>query len=57
MPVRFPAARQARIGHEKISDRTQLKDRTSLMDAEHINLISNQIQDLSNRVNELRGYL
>jgi hypothetical protein len=28
-----------------------------LMDAEHINLIANQIEDLSNRVNELRGYL
>ncbi|MDQ3058686.1 MAG: peptide chain release factor 2 [Pseudomonadota bacterium] len=27
------------------------------MEAEHINLIANQIQDLSNRVNELRGYL
>ncbi|MEO5659728.1 MAG: peptide chain release factor 2 [Polaromonas sp.] len=27
------------------------------MDAEHINLIANQIEDLSNRVNELRGYL
>ena len=27
------------------------------MDAEHINIISNQIEDLSNRVNELRGYL
>ena len=24
------------------------------MDAEHINLIANQIEDLSNRVNELR---
>ncbi|MGH8829522.1 MAG: peptide chain release factor 2 [Polaromonas sp.] len=27
------------------------------MDAEHINLIGNQLADLSNRVNELRGYL
>jgi len=27
------------------------------MDAEHINIIANQIEDLSNRVNELRGYL
>jgi len=27
------------------------------MEAEHINLIANQIQDLSNRVTELRGYL
>jgi len=27
------------------------------MDAEHINLIGNQLEDLSNRVNELRGYL
>jgi len=27
------------------------------MDAERINLISNQLVDLSNRVNELRGYL
>jgi len=27
------------------------------MDAEHINLIANRIEDLSNRVNELRGYL
>lgn len=31
-------------------------DRT-LMDAEQINLIANQIEDLSNRVHELRGYL
>jgi hypothetical protein len=28
-----------------------------IMDAERINLISNQLVDLSNRVNELRGYL
>ena len=28
-----------------------------IMDAEHINTISNQLADLSNRVNELRGYL
>jgi hypothetical protein len=28
-----------------------------LMDAEHINLIGNLLADLSNRVNELRGYL
>jgi hypothetical protein len=27
------------------------------MDAERSNLISNRIADLSNRVNELRGYL
>ncbi|MDP3356572.1 MAG: peptide chain release factor 2 [Polaromonas sp.] len=27
------------------------------MDAEHINIIGNQLADLSNRVNELRGYL
>jgi len=27
------------------------------MDAEHINIIDNQLADLSNRVNELRGYL
>jgi len=27
------------------------------MDAERINLIGNQLADLSNRVNELRGYL
>ncbi|MGV8805861.1 MAG: peptide chain release factor 2 [Polaromonas sp.] len=27
------------------------------MEAEHINLIANRIEDLSNRVNELRGYL
>gem|GEM_PF-1834890 len=27
------------------------------MEAERINLISNQLVDLSNRVNELRGYL
>jgi len=27
------------------------------MDAERINTISNQLADLSNRVNELRGYL
>jgi hypothetical protein len=31
--------------------------RTFAMDAERINLINNQIIDLSNRVNELRGYL
>ena len=29
----------------------------STMDAERINTISNQLADLSNRVNELRGYL
>ncbi len=28
-----------------------------IMDAERINTISNQLADLSNRVNELRGYL
>jgi hypothetical protein len=28
-----------------------------IMDAERINLISNQLADLSTRVNELRGYL
>ena len=33
-----------------------IRDRT-FMDAEHINTISNQLADLSNRVNELRGYL
>jgi len=27
------------------------------MEAEHINIIGNQLADLSNRVNELRGYL
>ncbi len=27
------------------------------MDAERINIIGNQLADLSNRVNELRGYL
>jgi len=27
------------------------------MEAERINLIGNQLADLSNRVNELRGYL
>jgi len=27
------------------------------MDAEHINLIGNTLQDLSRRVDELRGYL
>ena len=30
---------------------------TFLMDAENINTIGNQLADLSNRVNELRGYL
>ena len=29
----------------------------NIMDAERINTISNQLADLSNRVNELRGYL
>jgi hypothetical protein len=29
----------------------------NIMDAERINLIGNQLADLSNRVNELRGYL
>jgi hypothetical protein len=29
----------------------------NIMDAERINIISNQLADLSNRVNELRGYL
>ena len=29
----------------------------STMDAERINTISNQLADLSTRVNELRGYL
>ena len=28
-----------------------------IMDAERINIISNQLADLSTRVNELRGYL
>jgi hypothetical protein len=28
-----------------------------LMEAERINTIANQLVDLSNRVNELRGYL
>ena len=28
-----------------------------IMEAERINLIGNQLVDLSNRVNELRGYL
>jgi hypothetical protein len=28
-----------------------------LMEAERINTIANQLADLSNRVNELRGYL
>jgi hypothetical protein len=32
------------------------QDKT-LMEAEHINAISNQLADLSLRVNELRGYL
>ena len=34
----------------------QIQDHT-LMDAEHINTIGNQLADLSIRVNELRGYL
>lgn len=29
----------------------------NIMEAERINLIGNQLADLSNRVNELRGYL
>lgn len=29
----------------------------NIMEAERINLIGNQLVDLSNRVNELRGYL
>ena len=29
----------------------------SLMEAEHINAIGNQLADLRRRVNELRGYL
>ena len=34
------------------------KTRTeNIMEAEHINAISNQLADLSTRVNELRGYL
>ncbi len=35
----------------------QLPAQDILMDAEHINTIGNQLVDLSNRVNELRGYL
>ena len=42
--------------HEKMKSFSKSQDH-SLMDAEHINAIANQIIDLSNRVNELRGYL
>ena len=44
--------------HEKIAGylTNTLKQRNT-MEAEHINLIANRIEDLSNRVTELRGYL
>ena len=43
-------------GMRKCTILQTIRDRT-FMDAEHINTISNQLADLSNRVNELRGYL
>ncbi|MBC7549217.1 MAG: hypothetical protein H7224_11355 [Polaromonas sp.] len=49
------------LGREKINHAAILADPTFsgqiFMDAEHINAISNQLADLSLRVNELRGYL
>ena len=47
----------SRFAHEKMPYQFFKTEQDFLMDAEHINLIGNQLADLSNRVNELRGYL
>ena len=41
---------------EKMNSFSKTQD-YRIMDPERINTISNQLADLSNRVNELRGYL
>ena len=41
----------------KLAINPRFSEQDRHMEAEHINAIANQLADLSNRVNELRGYL